>query len=276
MKTSYIYYAILFMAVSLSASNALAGDKYEFCQSYENYNSNGAKSISEKETREITIPAAAFLEVDGQKNGGIEVIGENRSDILIRACIRAWGESEADALSKVNNTRIETAGTIRVVNDAAQDKVSASYQIYVPFRTDLKLNAHNGGISISSVDGKLDFETNNGGVSLKDVAGDVKGTTKNGGVTVRLSGGSFRGNGLDVETRNGGVSLVLPTNFAADIEAGTINGGFKSDFAELELPKNETKRWQNQKKVNASLNGGGAKIRVITKNGGVKISSSDR
>lgn len=279
MKRSHNYYAILLMALSLFVSNASADDKYDFCQDYNNnYNDNGKRNISKKDLREIKISAGSLLEVDGGKNGGISVKGENRNDILIRACIRAWSESEADALATLNNTRIETNGVIRALNpDADPDnwKISTSFEILVPIQIDLKLSANNGGISINSVDGTLDFETRNGGVSLVDVAGGVKGMTRNGGVIVRLSGESFRGTGLDVETRNGGVKLVLPKNYAANVETGTVNGGFTSDFAELNYVKDKNKYWQSPKKVNASLNGGGAKVRVVTTNGGVKISSSE-
>ncbi len=119
----------------------------------------------------------------------------------------------------------------------------------------------------------MEFETRNGGVSLNDVAGDVKGKTQNGGVSVNLAGNSWRGGGLDIETRNGGVSLSIPENYAARIETGTVNGGFKSDINGLSAPTDEDNR-NRAKRVSADLNGGGATVRVVTTNGGVKISSS--
>ncbi len=291
MKRSYIRYTFLLTTLFLltscvisakdgatsafTAEKTTAKGKYEFCQDYNGYYSNGKRKVSKKDLREITIGAVNLLEVDGRKNGGISVKGENRGDILIRACVRAWGDSEADATVALNNTRIETSGVVKAENSDEMAKYSVSYQILVPNQTNLKLMAKNGGISINSVNGSLQFETKNGGVSLKDVGGSVKGMTKNGGVSVRLTGSSFQGNGLDVETKNGGVSLKLPSNYAADIETGTVNGGFKSDFAELKVKKDENGRWYRPKKVSASINGGGAKIRVVTTNGGVSIKSSE-
>ncbi len=276
MKRSYFYYLILLTAfVFLTTDAYSAGHGYEFCEDYDNYVTNGKRAVSKKDLREFTIPAGGLVEVDGQKNGGISVKGENRSDVLVRACVRTWSENEQDAVATLNNTRIETSGVIRAANADETAKYSVSYELFVPFQTSLKLTANNGGISINSVDGNLRFETKNGGVSLKDVAGDVQGMTKNGGVSVKLSGSTFRGAGLNVETKNGGVNLVLPKTYAADIETGTVNGGFKSDFPELTYEKDESKSWQRPKKVNASINGGGAKIRVVTTNGGVKIASSE-
>lgn len=289
MKRSSIRYSILTTTLCLLSSCVIAGDagtldystektggdKYEFCSDNNTYYRNGKKHFSKKDLRETTISATSLVEVDGDKNGGIKIIGENRSDILVRACVRAWSKTEAEAMTAVNNTRIETSGIIRAVNADEEAKFSASYQIHVPSQTNLKLSATNGGISISAVEGTLNFKTVNGGVKLTNVAGDVKGRTTNGGLKISLNGSSFRGTGLDVETTNGGVKLMLPKNFAANIETGTVNGGFKSDFAELKVPKGDKKSWQRSKRINASLNGGGARIRVITTNGGVKISSAE-
>ena len=138
------------------------------------------------------------------------------------------------------------------------------------------LKAHNGGISISSVEGNLKFETTNGGVKLSDLAGDVRGRTTNGGVKVELSGAAWRGSGLDVETTNGGVKLSMPQNYAASVETGTVNGGFKSDIAALTLPEETGEnKWNRKKRISASINGGGAPIRIITTNGGIKIDSAN-
>ena len=123
----------------------------------------------------------------------------------------------------------------------------------------------------------MDLRTVNGGLKLTNVAGSVKGRTTNGGVKVGLGGFGWTGDGLDVETVNGGVKIYLPSSFAANVEASTVNGGFKSDFPELQPPKKEGEsRWSRNKKVNAAINGGGARIRAVTTNGGVKIMAADK
>jgi DUF4097 and DUF4098 domain-containing protein YvlB len=157
--------------------------------------------------------------------------------------------------------------------------MSVSYDISVPRNTDLKLNAHNGGISIDSVEGRLGFETMNGGVSLRNVSGDVRGRTTNGGVHVALSGGSWQGSGLDVQTTNGGVSLVIPESYAANIETGTTNGGYRSDIPSLNITtENVSGNMSHRRRggsIKTALNGGGAPIRLVTTNGGIRISSSE-
>lgn len=240
----------------------------EFCSN----NWSIGDSISVSELRETKVPASSLLTVDGKRNGGIRVIGENRSDVLVRACIQAWAKDDAAARSLAKSIRIETGSTVRAEGGDDETHWSVSYEILVPRSTNLKLTTHNGGIGISSVEGNMEFDANNGGIRLNDIAGSVKGRTRNGSLRVKLSGNGWKGSGLDVETRNGGVQLSMPENYAARIETGTVNGGFKSDFDALKVER-DGNRWNRSSRVNANLNGGGATLRVLTTNGGVEISS---
>lgn len=242
-----------------------------FCSS-ENW-SHGDK-VSVKDLREFNVAATGSLSVDGGKNGGVSVKGENRSDVLVRACVQAWGTSDAEATSLLSAIRINTGTTIKAESSVDQNW-SVSYEVLVPRNTNLDLRAHNGGIGIKSVDGNIEFATTNGGVTLVDLSGSVKGRTTNGGVNVSLTGSTWLGSGLDVTTTNGGVNLSVPDGYAATFETGTTNGGFKSDVAALAVQTEDDKGgWVRSKRVTASMNGGGAPIRVVTTNGGIKIGSS--
>lgn len=268
-STVAVFLTAFVFVLGISAQNkAEARSKYrEFC-SDNNWSSDNR--VSFRELREMTVPATGSLSVDAGQNGGIRVKGENRSDVLVRACVQAWGKTDDEAKAAASAIRIETGGTIKA--EGGDDRNwSVSYEISVPRNTGLDLKAHNGGISIGSVDGNIVFETMNGGVTLSDVAGSVKGATTNGGVKVALNGSTWRGSGLDVTTTNGGVTLSLPENYSAHVETGTVNGGFQSDFASLNVDRKDRSR---PSRVSADLNGGGAPIRVVTTNGGVRINSS--
>lgn len=268
MKLRYYSYLLLLFVLVIPASSARAQDKdkgWNFC---ENYSSWGGRP-SFNEVREMTVAKTDLLTVDGKKNGGISIKGENRSDILVRACVQTWGDSESEVKSIAQNIKIANGSTISAENSVNENNWSVSYQILVPRNINLKLLANNGGISISGVEGNLDFETRNGGINVSDIAGNVKGRTKNGGVSAKLDGKSWKGAGLDLETTNGGINLSLPENYAAKLETGTVNGGFKSD---LELTV-KLKDWSRGAKINTDINGGGAPVRVVTTNGGVRINS---
>ncbi|NNE99710.1 MAG: hypothetical protein HKN25_11885 [Pyrinomonadaceae bacterium] len=272
MKRSYLLVITLICLLSSVgfAQKSKDKDKYkkkEFCSKQNNWSNRDKVSVSD--LRESTI-STRDVKVDS-KNGRITVIGENRNDVLVKACVRAWARSEADARSVVNSIRVNTSGVITA--DVPKDSnASVSYEIRVPNSSDLDLASSNGRIGIQQVNGKVRFKTSNGRVTLDDVTGDVTGQTNNGRVTVKFSGSSFRGSGMNVETNNGRVSLYMPTNFAANVEAGTGNGRLSSDFSELSISGKKRKYGANR--VSASLNGGGAKVRIVTGNGRVSIHRS--
>lgn len=244
----------------------------DFCSNYDySYNDK----VPYKETREVSLPTGSLVNVDGKRNGGIKVTGENRSDVLVRACVQTVGATDEEARAAARNIRIETGSQIRAESSDGESNSAVSYEILVPRATNLKLLAHNGGISISSVEGMVEFETTNGGVNLSDVAGDVFGKTRNGGVNVALTGDQWRGGGLSVETTNGGVNLSMPENYRARVETGTVNGGFRSNIAGLNLGEDDNRRTR-RKRISADLNGGGAPVRVTTTNGGVTINASTK
>jgi putative adhesin len=229
-----------------------------------------------RDLREMTIPAGGTLDVDAGRNGGINVKGENRSDISVRACVQAWGSTLDAAKAAVASVRINTTGGVRA-DGPDESNYSVSFQVLVPRSTDVTLKAHNGGISIVSVNGRIEFETVNGGVNLGDLSGEVRGRTTNGGLNVALMGKGWEGNGMDVQTSNGGVRLLVPENYAANFEAGTVNGGFSSDIPALNVTtENVAGGWRNRsKQIKTAINGGGAPIRVATTNGGITISSTN-
>lgn len=246
-------------------------EKRNFC-SDNNWSWNDRESANE--LRESTVSAVNSLTVDGKNNGAISVKGENRNDILVRSCVQAWAKTDEAATVSVKAIRIQTGSSIYAENPNDDKNWSVSYEILVPYKTNLELKAHNGGISISSVEGTIEFFTQNGGVSLKELAGNVKGKTTNGGLSVRLKGNSWNGDGLDVETKNGGVNVSMDENYAANIETGTVNGGIKSEINELQVEKKDDEQrsyYRQNKRINKSINGGGANVRMVTTNGGIII-----
>ena len=257
-------------AMAEKAGHKSENKEHGFCTS-SNW-SNGDR-VSFNELREMTVVSTGSLNVDGRQNGGVNVKGEDRSDVLIRACVQAWGKTDDVAKSLAANVRIGTAGSVKAENSDSDNNWSVSYEIRVPRSTNLNLTAHNGGVSISNVDGTAEFETQNGGVFLSNVSGAYKGRTTNGGVFVKLAGTSWKGSGLDVTTTNGGVNIEMPANFAAHVETGTVNGGFNSNIPGLEMPKKDEYGRRTSSRISTDINGGGAPIRVITTNGGVRIST---
>jgi len=275
------YVFVAFAIVGLTAGAIAAQDKSEkkFEKKSDSLQCRESRDndrlYSHCEIKEQTRPASGAITIDGRQNGGISVKGWERNEILVRAKIESRAPTQAEADSLAQQVRIETTAlNIHAEGPESRDDYQwyVSYEIFVPRRSDLSLQAHNGGISISDVTGKIGFKTMNGGVTLKRVGGAVNGSTTNGGVHVELAGASWEGEMLNVTTTNGGVTIAMPDNYSAHLEAGTTNGNISSDFA-MNVPL--TARGRMPREISVDLGSGGPTIRAMTTNGGVRIGRSD-
>jgi hypothetical protein len=220
------------------------------------------------EVRETRLPAGP-LAVDAGPNGGIRVEGWDGNDVLVRAVVQAWARDEAEARRMAGQVEVRTGSNrVEATGPSAGDREgwSVSYRISVPRLTDLDLDARNGGITVAGVTGSITFDTRNGGVRLSDLAGHVTGRTRNGGVNVVLGGSGWEGEGLDVETSNGGVTLAIPSAYNARLETRTVNGGFRFDY-----PLTVTGELSPRRGISTTLGSGGPLVKVQTRNGGLRI-----
>ena len=260
------------MMISLVSGAALAqkdkGNDSLACRD----NWNNDKLVNHCEIKEQTLPApGGTIAVDGRMNGGVSIKGWERNEILVRARLQSAAPTEAAARELAQQVRIETAGA-KVFASGPENRTdrwwSVSYEVFVPRRSNLSLKTNNGGISIVDVTGQLEFSALNGGVNLKRVGGTVRGGTTNGGLNVELSGDRWDGEALDVKTTNGGVSVWIPENYSAHLQTGTVNGRLSIDFP-------VTVQGDITRQLAVNLGSGGATIRAMTTNGGVKIRRSE-
>lgn len=232
------------------------------------YRRNGNRLVSHCEIREQTIAAAGgTISVDGRRNGGVSIKGWDRNTIFVRARVQTGAITEAEARELAEQISIETGNRqIRAdgPNIDEDSPWSVSYEVYVPRESDLSLKTYNGGISITDVRGEAEFTALNGGVSLKRLGGSVRGQTTNGGLAIDLAGSRWDGEGLDVKTTNGGVSIAVPADYSARLETGTVNGNLSIDFP-------VTVQGRLTKELSVNLGAGGPLVRATTTNGGVSI-----
>ena len=277
MKKFFSYLSLAFAIVGLAATVGVAQKKSGGSMNCrDTWNSDRLQGHCE--IKEQTLPAGGAIAVDGGRNGGVSVKGWDRGEILVRTRVQTAASTQAEADQLASQIRIETAGLQIHAEGPEQSnnaQWSVSFEIMVPPRSDLSLSANNGGVSIADVQGKIDFKTTNGGVNLVRVGGNVQGNTTNGGVNVVLSGARWDGEQLNVKTTNGGVNLLMPDNYSAHLETGTVNGNISSDIP-LNVPVNE--RGRMPKEINVDLGSGGPTIRAMTTNGGVRVgrASSER
>jgi len=220
------------------------------------------------EIREQTLAMSGGpIAIDGRQNGGISVKGWDQNQVLLRARVQTGAPTAQEAADLGRQIRIETSGA-KIFASGPENRRNyhwdVSYEVFVPRRADLSLETHNGGISISEVNGKIEFTALNGGVVLRKVGGAVRGSTTNGGLVVELSGDRWDGEMLDVRTTNGGIVMSIPENYSAHLQTGTVNGGINVDFP-------VTVQGNINKQLAVNLGSGGATVKAMTTNGGVRV-----
>lgn len=249
---------------------AFGQDKWEFqddgCGTTRWYGSeSGAFNLEIKEQTILSPPES--LSIDTGQNGGVRVVGWERDEIRIRACIQAFGLTAEEAHARTSAVRITSndGGTIRAISSADEGySFGASYDIRVPVKTNLTIKTHNGGINLSGIDGSIEFDLNNGGAIFNSISGNILGKTVNGNLNFYLSGTEREGKGIDVRTTNGNILISVPENYSASIEASTRRGKVYVDPSVTDARANDSK-------INLNLGNGGATIKASTVNGQIVI-----
>jgi hypothetical protein len=236
-------------------NNSFFGDKEKVC-----------------ELRRTTLPLVnGQISVSG-KNGGIEVIGEDRQNIALEARVVVQDSSTERAESLLKEIKILTDGSIRAEGPSFSGLFSGltgnswyvNFRLHVPRHLAAQLHSENGGIDISNIDGEIFADTTNGGLTLRDLGGKVHATTVNGGLNVVLNGTQWHGEGLFAKSTNGGVTVNAPDHYSAHLVASTVNGGISVAFP-------ITIQGSINHRIDTQIGQGGPTVQVETTNGGVSI-----
>jgi hypothetical protein len=238
-----------------------------------------ARRVDFCEVREETLRNQATIDLDARGNGGVFIRGWDRSDVQMRARVTVRDDSRDAAAQVAKQIQITTTGG-RIRADGPRDRRdrrdrdwdddrywSVEYELQVPRKADVRVDATNGGIIVEDVRGRIDARTINGGIVLGDVNGDIRGETVNGGLRVALANEKWDGPGLDLKTVNGGVTLAVPPGFSGELDASTSNGGISVDF-----PITVSGLINSRRQIRGTLGSGGARIRLAAVNGGITVS----
>jgi hypothetical protein len=220
------------------------------------------------EVRDITMkaPTRALL-LDGRENGSVRVYGWDKNEVLVRALVTASAEDLRDAKDMLKEITVEATGD-RVRADGPSSRRrsgwAVSFEVWVPRKTSVDAETHNGSITLQGIEGRSDIRAVNGSLTVRNVSGDIRGHTSNSSVNALLEGTTWKGEGLDLTTSNGSVNLDIPKGFNAKLETGTVNGGMNIDFP-------ITIQGSLSRRITTTLGSGGPRIRAVTTNGSVRI-----
>ena len=103
--TAILTTALTAVGISQSRDRPLGRSGNSSCADY-----GSSDRASYCEVREETIGGANPLDINAGRNGGIRVRGWDRGDVLVRARIVGYADSDAEARRVVSGVRIDTAG----------------------------------------------------------------------------------------------------------------------------------------------------------------------
>lgn len=148
------------------------------------------------------------------------------------------------------------------------------WTIKVPKGVVVDLRTVNGGVRINGLQGEVHAKTTNGGVRGKDVGAQIlDASSVNGGIDIEFTRPLDSSASVEIETVNGGVELGLMADSKATISARAVNGGVS--VTDLPVEKQaQSNAFESKRRLEGTMNGGGAKVNVNTVNGGVRIRRS--
>lgn len=214
------------------------------------------------------------------------------------AIVRVWDRNQIDARITTEGWKIEPS-EVRVTEHQAGDRVeievrvprthinfghrSVHVELQVPRELRASIHSGDGRISVQDLKGDIHLSTSDGSIEADAVDGDLEAKTGDGRIRAtgrwdRLSletndgsveadarAGSKMAAGWRIRTGDGSVTLRLPENFAADLDAHTGDGKITVDF-----PVTASGAFGGSE-LRGKLNGGGQTLMVRTGDGPIRL-----
>ena len=129
-----------------------------------------------------------------------------------------------------------------------------------------RLVTHDGSIEGEGFDGTLQASSGDGHVHVRGRFDGLDLSSGDGSIEADVSPGSRMAGGWSVHTGDGSVTLRLPENFAADLDAHTGDGSITLD---IPFTANGT---MHEHSASGRLNGGGPSLTIHTGDGSIHLS----
>jgi DUF4097 and DUF4098 domain-containing protein YvlB len=200
------------------------------------------------------------IEVPKPRNVSFQVVGMGNSPsarltvwVPKRADVRARSGDGSIVIESVNG-RIEIHtgdGSIRA-NDIAGE---------------LTLSTGDGSVTVDGAEGRLTLDTGDGGVNVTGKLTGVKLHTGDGSIVYRAQPGTAMAEDWDITTGDGGVSIYLPSDFGAELDAHTGDGTIRNDLDVEPSGSGQISR----RTVRGRLGAGGRQLRIRTGEGSSRV-----
>lgn len=193
----------------------------------------------------------------------------------VRTAKASSDEAAKELLAKVEMREEVGASSVRIEvrspRFSGMSGHSVEWTIKVPRGVNVDLRTVNGGVRLKGLQGDIAAKTTNGGVEGTNIISqNVQASAVNGGIEIEFGAPLSADGKIEFDTVNGGVEIGLPSESRATISARCVNGGVR--VHELDVKRNEEVSGREAKRrLDGTLNGGGARVTLNTVNGGVTV-----
>lgn len=232
----------------------------------------------------------------GAPMGSVRVEGWSNREVEIAAEIEVQAATEADLakLSEVTAFATEEAlGRLSIVSVGTHDKkylkgtgrklpknllampFRIDYVIKVPRYSNLQIDGGRGDLTVSGVEGAmtLNFLETNAKIDL--AGGSTTATFGSGTVSITVASPNWRAGITDIQLANGEMTVGLPPNLNAELDATILRAGrIENDLSGLK-PRMRKVEFTD-KFVSAKSGVGGVSLKFTVGDGTLKISETGR
>lgn len=263
-----------------------------------------APALADEWERSFPVSGPASLSVDA-KEGRVTVTSWDKPEIAIHVTSSGWNlttQVKIDAEQTGSRVEVTTQMPNFSVNIFPFTSHWVRFEVSVPKHCNVEVhtgdgavtlesleghaivNTGDGHVSVSDLKGTMELRTSDGGIEAHDLDGRLKASSGDGHITVSgrfdaldLSSsdghisadalkGSSVGDGWDLDTSDGGITLRIPGDLKADLEASTGDGGISVD-----VPVEVHGDWHSNRRLKGTINGGGHPLRLRTSDGSIRI-----
>lgn len=184
------------------------------------------------------------------------------AEVLVHIDVRAPAKSDLDvstADGRLTVTGFE--GNLRLSTEDGDLSVSDCSGI-------ARVSAEDGDVIVRGFDGDVDAGIEDGDLRVEGKLGRLTADAEDGDIDVRLERGALMTGDWRLEAADGGIRMLVPEGFAADLDVDTNDGSI-----DIDLPS--TAAELSEGRMTGAMNGGGHRLVIRTEDGSVRLSKSN-
>ena len=207
-------------------------------------------------------------------NGDVHINVWDQNSVKVDAIKRAYSSQR---LSEVTVDVQSTADSVQIKTKYPEERnysgrnredgwASVEYTLTIPRRARLDgAELVNGSLDVTGVLGDVHASLVNGTVKASGLGGEVRLSTVNGGIEANVAT-LEAAKGVQLNSVNGSVVLIVPSGASADVRASTVHGAITNDFG---LPVEDGQFVGHS--MNGQIGSGGTRIRLTNVNGSIAV-----